>query len=381
MQRIQYINSEKQLAECALLLQVDKVLALDLEFDSHSYAYGMNLCLIQIANASECYLIDPILIPDLKPIFKVFEDASILKIMHSPGEDLRLLHSLNCFPKNLFDTEVVAKLLNYEKTSLSSLLEAKLGIEISKKQQRSNWLKRPLSAEQLEYAATDVAYLADLKTILSEEAKTKGLGALVEEEQEALSTTIHKSIEKKSFLKNGDYYLSPYDQFVLNETFQLRENLAKEKNRPAFQIMDESTVRALADGSLAPKEIADTKGVFGPFRNRNFAQELFKKMDTIYEAAEAQNLSTAKPERIRQTDESRSERLKAEEDKVAIFQPIQEWLATHFGEFTARYILSNGIVNELVRKSITISDIPRKYKRELLQKAAAELNIPLKDYL
>lgn len=341
----------------------------------------MNLCLIQIGNASQCFLIDPIHILNLEPIFKILEDASILKIMHSPGEDLRLLHSLNCFPKNLFDTEVVAKLLNYEKTSLSSLLELKLGILMSKKQQRSNWLKRPLSEDQLEYAAKDVAYLSALKNILGEEAKASGIWRFVEEEQNLLSTTIHTSAEKTSFLKNGDYFLSPYDQFVLNETFLLRENLAKEKNRPSFQIMDESTLRALADGSLDPKEIADAKGVYGPFRNRDFAQELFKKMEAIHDAAEEQNFSTSKPERPRQTDATRRERLKAEEDKVAVFQPIQEWLANKMGEHTARYILSNGTINDLVRKSFCITQISRKYKQELIILAAAELGISLHDYL
>lgn len=376
-----YINSEAQLATSAPLLQAATQLALDLEFDSHSYAYGVNICLIQMGSEKDCFLIDPILISNLEPIFKVLEQDSLLKIMHSPGEDLRLLHSLNCFPKNLFDTEVVAKLLNYEKTSLAYLLSSKLGIGMSKKQQRSNWLKRPLSAEQLEYAAADVAHLAELKTILSEEAKAKGLWAFVAEEQMALTTTIHKPADKKTFLKNGDYYLSPYDQHILNETFQFREELAKERNRPAFQIMDETTLRALADGSLSPKKIADVRGVFGPFRNDKFADELSRKMAAIREDAKAQNLSKAKPERVRQTDETRRERSVAEEDKVAIFQPIQEWLATHFGEHTARFILSNGTVNELLRKSLCLGDIPRKYKQELVMQAAGELGIDLGGYL
>ena len=75
------------------LLSADSV-AFDLEFDSSRYSYGFTLCLVQICTKERCFVIDPFKIKDLKPLFAILEDPSILKIAHSGDQDLRLLHSL-----------------------------------------------------------------------------------------------------------------------------------------------------------------------------------------------------------------------------------------------------------------------------------------------
>ena len=115
---VTYVTTADELAVCLHQLRQAKEMAFDLEFDRDHYTYGFNLCLLQIASAEHCYLIDPKGDLDISLIFPILEDSAIHKVVHSSAEDLRLLHSLQCYPTNLSDTELYAKLLNYERTSL-----------------------------------------------------------------------------------------------------------------------------------------------------------------------------------------------------------------------------------------------------------------------
>jgi ribonuclease D len=376
-----FIQDCEALTDCLKVLHAQASLAFDLEFDSHRHAYGTTLCLVQVATPDACFIIDPLARIDLQGLYEIFADERIEKIVHSPGEDLRLLHSLECYPKNLFDTEVVAKLLNYEQTSLSTMLQLKLGYSLDKGQQRSNWLKRPLSSEQIAYAAEDVNGLHALKQILVAEAEGKGLMPYVREEQDALSSTIYQSERKDFFLKIGDVSnLSPYDQYVLNELFIFRDDLARELNRPAYQVMDEGLLRDVASRAITPQDAPYARGIFGGFRNERFGQKLSAKLSTIHREAEQKELSHKRPPR-KPLAGNRIDKEQLAEQREALFAPIQQGLAAHLGEHAARFILSNGTVTEVLRGNMKISDIKRQYKQELIKDNAQHLGIDLSPYL
>lgn len=379
---LRYIDSPELLTECLEELNQATELAFDLEFDSHRHAYGVTLCLIQIASMDACFVIDPFAISDLKGVFTLFENQSIRKIMHSPGEDLRLLHSLKCIPQNLFDTEATARLLNYEQTSLATMLGQKLNVELNKQQQRSNWLRRPLSEDQLKYSADDVAYLHDLREVLLDEAREKGLIEMVEAEARELGTIVYEPEEKSNFLKGGDARtMSPYDQYLLNGLFQYRDGLARHLNRPAYQVLDESILRNLTEGTLQPEDVPAAKGVYGSFRNAAFAERLARRFAALKAEAIQLGLSKQLPTRPHFSAEERAARANADRDKDEKFAPIQQELASRFGAHAARFILSNGNVNELLKKSSTLDELKGNYKSVLIQKTAKELGLDIGEYL
>jgi ribonuclease D len=379
---LRYIDNPALLAESLDELKLATELAFDLEFDSHRHAYGVTLCLIQISSDTLCYVIDPFAISDLKGVFDLFEDPSILKITHSPGEDLRLLHSLKCIPRNLFDTEAAARLLNYEQTSLATMLAQKLNIELNKQQQRSNWLRRPLTDQQLEYAADDVAFLHQLRKVLLDEAREKELLELVEAEASELGSIVYEPEEKSFFLKSGDLRaMSPFEQHVLNGLFQYRDGLARHLNKPAYQVLDEAVLRALNDGSLRPEDLPNTKGVYGHYRNASFADRLERRMSALKNEARQQGLDTQLPARPHFTSEERESRARADRDRDEKFAPVQQELARKFGANAARFILSNGNVNEILKKSSTLNELKRGYKSKLIQDTAKDLGVDLTDYV
>ncbi len=377
---VQLIDTPQALAQCILVLAGAASIAFDLEFDNNLRAYGITLCLIQVATPNACYLIDPLAGLDLSGLYAIFEEERIEKIVHSPGEDLRLLHSLGCYPKNLFDVQVVAILLNYEHISLAALLAEKMELTLSKGQQRSDWRQRPLSPAQSLYAAADVLWLHSLKELLVAEAAPKGLLPFVREEQAGLSTTIHKIEAKQNFLKPADLHkLSPRDQYILNGLYRYRDGLARRLNKPPFQVMDDVAVRALADGSLQPDSLSDAKGIHHSLRSSAAVCELKNGLTAIHDAATALSLATRLPQRKYLTHDEQAEREQANKDKAEKFAPIQEALAQQFGIFAARFMLSNGTVNDLLLHTITLKDL-KPYRQELINNIAARESIDMSSY-
>lgn len=378
---VRFIDQPDALPPCLQDLAARETISFDLEFDSHRNSYGVTLCLIQVGTPEACYVIDPMVHLELGGLYALFEDDRIQKIVHSPGEDLRLLHSLGCYPKNLFDTEVVARLLNYEQTSLTALLRDKLDHQMSKGQQKSNWLLRPLTAEQVQYAADDVAWLHRLKEVLVAEAEEKGLMPFVLEEQELLSTTIHRIEAKTNFLKPADLeILSPREQHILNELLRYRDELARDINQPAYRVMSEELVRDLASGNRTPESLAEDRGVHRLYRNSRFASRVSGRLRDIRAAATTKGLSAEPKGRARLTPAEHAARRKAAYDREHKFAPVQQVLVERFGSFAVKLILSNAMVNELLQHTVAVRDLKPAYRQSLIRDAAASLGIDLSEY-
>jgi ribonuclease D len=178
---VHYIQNQEDFSEVVSLLFEAKSIAVDLEFDNNLHYYGFRLCLLQIASHDSVYLIDTEKI-EIKDLFPVLETEDIQKIVFSFGEDMRLLHALGCKPKNLYDIATAVKLLNFEKISLADVIQHYLEVDLKKGAQMSNWCKRPLKQEQLEYAAHDVLYLEEVRSIVHPELKTKKMDQWIAEE-------------------------------------------------------------------------------------------------------------------------------------------------------------------------------------------------------
>jgi len=131
------------------------------------------LCMIQIsAGDQDAHLIHfpnkNYEAPNLK---KLLSNKNIQKIFHFARFDIAVIkHYLNINLENIYCTKIASKLCRtYTDThGLKSLLEELLKIEISKKQQSSDWGNSSISQKQREYAANDVLYLHQLKSKLDE---------------------------------------------------------------------------------------------------------------------------------------------------------------------------------------------------------------------
>ncbi len=134
--------------------------AYDTEFVSED-SYQPDLCLIQVFVDGTIYLIDPFVCHNLDVFWTWLADQVTCVVVHSGREDLRFCwRAIGRFPNRVFDVQIAAGLvgLSYP-VSYRTLVSELLGVELSKEETRSNWRRRPLSQQQLMYAAQDVAYL------------------------------------------------------------------------------------------------------------------------------------------------------------------------------------------------------------------------------
>lgn len=156
-------------------LENSPAVALDTEFHSER-RFWPELFLVQIADKDGPWAIDPLAVGDLAPLEPVLSNPSVTKVMHSARNDIAILW--RTLPggrlENVFDTQIAAAFLGYgEQCSLHNLLQDVCGIKSRKAFCLSDWSRRPLAEEQLEYALDDVRYLLDLHARLDAELTRK----------------------------------------------------------------------------------------------------------------------------------------------------------------------------------------------------------------
>ncbi|HBD94115.1 MAG: hypothetical protein A2015_17090 [Spirochaetes bacterium GWF1_31_7] len=234
------------------------MIGLDFEGEFNLHRYGIHLCLIQIAFDENIYIIDPVVISDLSPLKVIFESTAIEKVIYACNIDVRLLkftHDIHI--KNIFDLRAAAIILRFEETGLSSLIYNNLGIsmEKDKKCQKSNWNKRPLTEEQIEYAGNDVLYLIPLRhTLLKQLNDFKIVKQFYNN---------CKRLEKEVFTENDNKYtrvsnyssLSKNERIFLKHFYNAREAAAMKLNFPPFWVLGKDELVVVAKSP--PKTIEE----------------------------------------------------------------------------------------------------------------------------
>lgn len=149
---------------------------------------NMRLALLQINDGEEIYLIDTIAIKDPFDHASFLFSNSVVKIFHSCKEDMEAIYSWTKKEmQNIFDTQLANSFLGDEYSiSYQGLVKKKLDIDLEKKETRSNWLRRPLSDDQLKYAALDVEYLIHLYEGQTDELISSGKVDWLEEDIERM---------------------------------------------------------------------------------------------------------------------------------------------------------------------------------------------------
>lgn len=224
-----------------------EAIALDTEFE-RSVTYHPRPALIQIGDGARIWLLDPIAISDLEPLGELLDSDPPLKIMHSVIEDLSVLRrATGREPASVFDTQLAAALagvgfgLGYH-----ALVKELLGVEVSKDQTRSDWLQRPLSDAQLEYAAIDVAHLHDLHRILAARLRELGRGQWLDEETRQLRRRSAEDDSERDFLRLADRVQDDHARGVLRALCAWRNQEAQRRDRPRRHVADDPLLVALA---------------------------------------------------------------------------------------------------------------------------------------
>ncbi len=170
-----YIDSNAALAAEVRRWRQCAIVCVDTEFIRTRTFYPIP-ALYQVAVGGDVFLIDPLTIDQWGPFAELLADPAVSVIMHSCSEDLEVFsRHLSISPESIFDTQIAHAFVSDRfSVSYSALVSKYLDVELGKHETRSDWLRRPLSADQLSYAAADVAYLEPLYTLLRDRLQELG---------------------------------------------------------------------------------------------------------------------------------------------------------------------------------------------------------------
>ena len=235
---------------------------LDTEFHREK-TYFPQLALIQIACGDRIAVIDPISTDAtlLIPLFT--SDATC--VLHAAQQDLDVMaQSIGCIPSRILDTQLCAGFLGHSQPSLASLLQGMLKVIVPKGDRLTDWLRRPLTSDQLRYAASDVAYLAELSSLIFSELEQRGrMPWAVEACEELRTRPTGPHAPVNAWLRVKDVRtLKGRSRFVARSVAQWREERAMDLDLPPRHVLSDIAVLGVAQKApRSAEELLQSRGV------------------------------------------------------------------------------------------------------------------------
>ncbi|OJI54999.1 ribonuclease D [Vibrio vulnificus] len=229
----QIITENQDLVRVCSKAREADVVMLDTEF-VRTRTYYPQLGLIQLFDGDTLSLIDPTVLTDMSAFTELLNDASVMKVLHACGEDLEVFHNaFGAIPVPMVDTQIMAAFLGHGlSTGFAALVEQYLNVELDKSESRTDWLARPLSDKQLEYAAADVHYLLPLYEILLEKVMAAGWWQAAQQESELqASKRVKTPNADNAYLDiKGAWQLKPRELAILKPlaTWRMQEAIRRD---------------------------------------------------------------------------------------------------------------------------------------------------------
>jgi ribonuclease D len=268
------VDQVKDLNNLSHVLESQPQVAIDTESNS-LFAYQEQVCLIQFSIPGRDFMVDPIALPDLSSLAKLFADPKIEKIFHAAEYDLICLKRDYEFEfNNVFDTMQAARILGRTNVGLASMLESEFGVVIEKKFQRANWGERPLSQGMLAYARLDSYYLIDLRDRLHAELVEKGLLDLALEDFRRVTRVEAGNTELEApawWRLPGSQNLTSQQCSVLQALLEYRDQQARRADLPHFKVLsNQSLVQIAEELPLTWDALADIPSLSARQRDRHY---------------------------------------------------------------------------------------------------------------
>lgn len=250
-----WIDNNADLAEFVESIIDQDVYYLDTEFHREK-TYFPQLALVQIAAGDSIGVIDPLSTnPELlRPLF----ESTVTCVLHAAQQDLDVLsQSWGFIPTKILDTQLCAGFIGYSQPSLATLLQTFLKVTVPKGDRLTDWLKRPLTKDQLIYAASDVAYLAELNRIICEKLMELNRMTWAAEACEELRVRpTGPNAPEDSWLRVKDIRtLKGKSRWVARSVAAWRERRAMELNLPPRHVLSDIAILGVAQ--RAPKTVDD----------------------------------------------------------------------------------------------------------------------------
>ena len=240
------------------------IVALDIEGEFNLHVYGERLCLVQLYDGQELAAVDPFQI-DNAQLREFFEDRRVLKVIYDSLSDQSLLFkTINARIHSIVDLKPAVDLLESPRRDLGSVLDAALGIAIEKKSrfQRYNWTTRPLAADAIEYALSDVAHLLTLKEHLLAELAAAGLMDRYLLQNLMLQNKAPDANRLPRLFRSGRYRnLSPAARTRFERIYAIRDGYARQVDLPPDMLLPKQQLFQIASGQMPVSALESNRRV------------------------------------------------------------------------------------------------------------------------
>jgi ribonuclease D len=260
-----YIQHEADLKELYHRLRDSDRLAIDTEFMGED-SYSPRLEIVQIATEDVLAILDRRAVATLAHFLDLLTDPRVLKIVHAGRQDLEIFSvEAGATPTPVFDTQVAAAMVGYgSQIGYAQLVRQVLGVSLEKTETFTNWAQRPLTPEQIQYAADDVRYLFALHAHLAERLEALGRTEWAKEEFRRLQAVTGEEARAPHLRYQrirGWEGLKPRARGVLRELAIWREKEAQKHDRPRGRILRDEILLEIA--RRAPTTVERLRGLRG----------------------------------------------------------------------------------------------------------------------
>lgn len=259
-----YISTYEELSAFCERAARFNAIAVDTEF-LRERTYHPRLCLVQVATPDECVVIDVIAIDNLAPLAILMRDEGTVKVFHACSQDMEVLnYTLGALPAPIFDTQIAAAFLGERmQTSYNGMVHAFCGVTLPKSESLTDWSRRPLTPEQIEYALDDVRYLIKAYDVIMERLDESGRASWVLDEIRPLTDRSHYVVDRRVAFKRVKRVnsLTRRQLAVARELAAWREARAEYSNIPRKWLMSDEVLIALS--KRPPHDAASLRRVRG----------------------------------------------------------------------------------------------------------------------
>jgi len=261
---IEYIDKPEQLTELCDRIRQASWIALDTEFLREKTYYPI-FCLLQIATPEWVVCVDPIALADeeMTELFEVIQNPDIIKVLHSCRQDLEIFFQLTGqLTAPVFDTQIAAPLLGFqENPGYAMLVSNLLNVNLAKTHTRTDWTVRPLSEEQIKYAADDVIYLCKVYQMMIQKLEELGRLDWLDKDFELLKNPELYQLSPVNAWKKvkGKNRLTGKQLSIIQGLSQWREQTAQAENRPKNWLIRDDLLLELA--KLQPETVNELGNV------------------------------------------------------------------------------------------------------------------------
>ena len=262
--------------------------------------YWPRLCLVQVATPDEAAVIDTLASGiDLTPLYELLANANVLKVFHAARQDVEIfVHLTGSVPTPIFDTQVAAMVCGYgDSVGYERLVRDIAKKSIDKTMRFTDWAKRPLTSQQIEYAVGDVTHLRKIYQRLAGRLEETDRAKWLAEELDILTDTGTYLIKPEDAWKRlKTRSRKPRQLAFLQSLAAWRETLAQRNNVPRSRILkDESLTEISAYGPKSADELLRLRAVKRDRINNDHARAIIDVLDKVREMATCE-LPKAPPE-------------------------------------------------------------------------------------